>query len=137
MDQRALDLIENDEDDVLTPYYDSVGVLTAGRGHNLERPITQVQSDAYFKQDIADAESNLKNYRWYALLDTVRKAVVLNMMFNLGAPRFGGFKKMLAALGHADFITASAEMLDSKWAGQVGKRADRLHKMMLTGEWPQ
>jgi len=137
MDQRALNLIEEDEDDVLTPYRDTVGVLTVGRGHNLERPITQAQSDAYFKQDIADAESSLKNYRWYALLDIVRRAVVLNMMFNLGAPRFAGFKKMLAALGHADFATASDEMLDSKWAMQVGKRADRLAKMMKTGEWPE
>ena len=31
---------------------------------------------------------------------------------------------------------AAAEMLDSRWASQVGRRAHELAAMMRTGRWP-
>ncbi|MNG07498.1 hypothetical protein D3C84_908020 [compost metagenome] len=34
-----------------------------------------------------------------------------------------------------DYKSASVEMLNSTWARQVGSRAKRLSKQMLTGEW--
>jgi len=38
----------------------------------------------------------------------------------------GGFKKFLKAMEEGDFQTASVEMMDSRWATQVGDRAKRL-----------
>ena len=58
----------------------------------------------------------------------------MDMLFNLGLSRLSGFKRMFRALRKGDYDTASKEMLDSKWARQVGPRAKRLAKMMKTGE---
>ena len=42
---------------------------------------------------------------------------------------------MQAALLVGDYTLASHEMLDSRWAKQVGKRSDDMAGMMLSGEW--
>jgi lysozyme len=55
------------------------------------------------------------------------------MCFNLGYPRLSNFKKFLAAIQTGNWEEASEEMLDSKWAIQVGDRAKRLAKRMEKG----
>ena len=55
------------------------------------------------------------------------------MCFNLGYPRFSKFKKFLEAVKKEDWETAGVEMLDSKWATQVGDRAIRLKEKMYNG----
>ena len=52
--------------------------------------------------------------------------VIVNMCFNMGAPRLSQFKKFIKAIHDEDWATASVEMLDSRWANQVGIRANRL-----------
>jgi lysozyme len=59
--------------------------------------------------------------------------VLVNMAFNLGPTRLKGFKKFIAAFDAKDWDGAVIEMLDSKWAKQVGARAIRLAKMVRTG----
>ena len=44
-----------------------------------------------------------------------------------------GFKKFLAAVEAEEWETASVEMLDSKWAKQVGLRSTRLRDLLLEG----
>ena len=56
--------------------------------------------------------------------------------FNLGPAGLLKFGRTLSAVEQGDYETAAVEMLDSRWAGQVGQRATRLSEMMLTGEWP-
>ena len=63
----------------------------------------------------------------------MRQAVLIDMMFNLGSPRFKQFKKMIQALEDNDYSRASFEMLDSKWAVQVGNRANYLAEKMKQG----
>ena len=70
-------------------------------------------------------------------LDDVRQNVLLEMCFNLGAPRLNQFYKMWEAVERRDFKEAAAQMLDSKWAQQVGQRAITLSAMMKSGEWPE
>jgi lysozyme len=64
-----------------------------------------------------------------------RQAVILSMLFNLGRPRFDKFQNMQAALLGGDYTLASHEMLDSRWANQVGRRAIEMSDMMQSGEW--
>ena len=52
--------------------------------------------------------------------------VLVNMMFNMGRGRLGGFKKFIAAINESDWNKASIEMMDSRCATQVGNRAIRL-----------
>jgi lysozyme len=58
--------------------------------------------------------------------------VAVNMCFNLGEPRLSKFKKFIAAINEENWETAAAEMLDSRWAQQVGERAVRLSKRILS-----
>jgi lysozyme len=73
-------------------------------------------------------------FDWYADLDPIRQRVVVDMVFNLGMPRFKQFQNMIAAIEAGDWMEASDEMMDSRWAQQVGLRASRLAEMMETGE---
>lgn len=71
---------------------------------------------------------------WWTTLAPLRQDVLANMAFNLGVSGLLKFHDMLEATRTGDYAQAAAEMLDSKWAGQVGARAKRLAKQMLTGE---
>jgi lysozyme len=42
---------------------------------------------------------------------------------------------MLAAMERGDWFTAGDQMMDSRWAKQVGMRAERLADQLRTGEW--
>lgn len=55
------------------------------------------------------------------------------MCFNVGVSGLLAFKRMLAACERGDYGRAAEEMLDSKWAKQVGGRADELARMMQEG----
>ena len=56
-----------------------------------------------------------------------------NMCFNLGVTRLLKFKKFLTAIESKDWDNAAAEMMDSRWAVQVGPRAIRLKDRVLKG----
>ena len=74
-------------------------------------------------------------FDWYAGLNDARKAVIISMLFNLGRGGFNKFLKFKQALAEGDHLTASREMLDSRWAKQVKGRAVELSKQMETGKW--
>jgi len=124
-----------DEGVRLSPYTDTVGKLTIGVGHNLDdKPLPMPVVDLLLEHDIDDAEADAKRLiPAFDALSDARKAVVVNMAFNIGYDRLAGFRGMLRAIASADFETAAVEMLDSKWAAQVGARAQRLAEAMRKG----
>jgi lysozyme len=116
-------------------YFDSLGFLTIGYGHALlpGSKFPQVAIDELFKHDFAQA---LQDYDKLGFeLDEVRKACVVDMLFNLGIKKLRKFSKMLFSLGIPDYKLAAKEMRDSAWYYQVGHRAEELALMMETGEW--
>jgi lysozyme len=128
----------------LKPYKCTAGRWTIGYGHNLEanneaipNGITLEQAERYLDQDIASAEAGCrKQFPFFNALDDVRKAVLIDMCFNLGLNGLAGFKSTLAAIEEKNFARAGANMMSSKWAGQVKGRASRLSHMMAYGKWP-
>jgi len=123
--------------DRFLPYKDSVGKLTIGWGRNLDdRGITEAEANYLLERDIHDAAEDLSSCcSWSENLNKVRQDVLIDMVFNLGIVRFLGFKKLRAAIEKKNWTEAAKEMLDSKWAKQVGQRATELADMMLTGEY--
>ncbi len=117
------------------PYQCSAGKLTIGVGRNLEdRGLLDDEIDLLLSNDIRDSIGDCHRLvRSFDQLSDVRQEVLVNMMFNLGYARLAGFKKFLGALSRSDWTEAANQMLDSKWADQVGNRADRLAKAMRTG----
>jgi len=125
----VIDSIMHDEGYRTYPYKDSVGKITIGYGRNIEdNGIDQTEAEIMLHHDIYRAyfiaEGTIPH--WHELSD-IRKGVFINMAFNLGY-RIKSFKKMIKYLRNKDYTNASHEMLDSKWAKQVGSRAERLAK---------
>ncbi|MBQ4852174.1 glycoside hydrolase family protein [Pseudoalteromonas sp. MMG012] len=120
---------------VCKPYKCTAGKLTIGVGRNLqERGITEQEAEYLLDNDITMVLGQVSNQLpVFNQLSEVRKLVLLNMAFNLGIQGLKRFKKMLAALCVEEFNLAAQEMLDSKWAEQVGYRAKELADMMAKG----
>ena len=129
--------LKRDEGFSLRLYNDSVGKITIGYGRNIQdNGISADEAELMLKNDINIAITSLSHLLpWFAKLDDVRKGVLTNMVFNMGMPRMLSFHKMLTFLEDGNFESASKEMIDSKWATQVGGRAKRLATQMQTGEW--
>ena len=117
-------------------YECTAGYLTIGVGRNIEeRGLSDDEIDYLLNNDVNIATDELvATFDWYADLDPIRQRVVVDMVFNLGMPRFKQFQNMIAAIEAGDWMEASDEMMDSRWAQQVGLRASRLAEMMETGE---
>jgi lysozyme len=117
-------------------YLDTKGISTIGVGRNLEgRGLSADEVDYLLGNDLDICVDELnKSFKWYAGLDDIRKRVLVDMAFNLGMPRLKGFVKMLEEIKKENWSEAAIEMLDSRWADQVGNRASRLSEMMETGE---
>lgn len=101
-----------------------------------EKELTEADVEFLLANDIDRVlEEVQSNFTWFNRLDAVRKEVVLNMVFNLGLPRFKKFKKMIAALQEGDYDEAAQQMLNSLWYTQVGHRSQRLTLAMLNGQF--
>lgn len=117
------------------PYKCTAGKLTIGYGLNLDAGVDRDLAALILDYQIINVKQacNLK-LDWFQDMDQVRRDVVVNMVFNLGMQRFLKFKKTIGYLNESRYTLASFEMLDSKWATQVGARAYELSEMMRTGE---
>ena len=120
-------------------YQDHLGYLTIGYGRLIDPEIgggiTDAEAEYLLMNDLSNFIRSAKGYSWFDGLNNARKAVVINMLFNLGQPRFDMFVAMHDALERGDFLSASIEMLDSRWARQVQGRSTELAEQMRTGEW--
>ncbi|ELE5025658.1 glycoside hydrolase family protein [Vibrio fluvialis] len=130
----ATQLIKKHEGLRLKPYRCSNQKLTIGYGRNLQdNGISQQEAETLLQHDLDAAVKNAETLPYFASLNDARQAVIVDMIFNLGLPRFGMFKKMIAAIEQKLWHVAANEMLNSRWARQVGKRAKTLSEMMRTG----
>jgi len=142
---------------VLNVYQDHLGIDTVGIGRNLEdRGITDgelsyinktmddiydsglTEEEAYYlcMNDIAIVEKELLNSKPIVnQLNDVRQMVLVDMAFNMGVPRLKLFKNMWLAIEKVNYPLACEEMIDSRWASQVGNRAMKLSLAMKNGEW--
>ena len=140
----------------LQVYKDHLGIDTIGVGRNLEdrgitdgelafmnmlktevyeQGITEAHARFLLANDIDIVEKELSNaHPCISGIGDVRIRVLLDMGFNLGVPRLNKFKNMWKAVHDRDFSLAAVEMLDSRWASQVGQRAVRLADAMRDGE---
>lgn len=129
--------LKRDEGVRLKPYKDSVGKLTIGVGRNLDDVgISTEEADYLLQNDLIVTEARLSStFPWTQGLDPVRRAVLVNMAFNMGVGGLAQFRHMLEAAQAGDYTKAAEEMNNSTWASQVGARAMRLAIQMESGTW--
>ncbi len=120
----------------LKPYRCPAGKLTIGIGRNLDdRGITEAEAMVLLDNDIAIVEAELDHaLPWWRTLPDAPARALANMAFNMGVPRLLGFRRMLEALRHGDYTTAAEEAQNSRWATQVGPRAQRVGRRLLSLE---
>ncbi len=130
---RIKDLLIKHEGIRLKPYKCSEGKLTIGVGRNLEdRGISIEEALALLENDLTWVELALDKIfpNWLSWSEN-RKDAMRDMLFNLGESRFRGFYKMIKAGVEANWEVMAQEMLESRWASQVGKRANDLAELIL------
>ena len=114
------------------PYKCSANKLTIGIGRNIEDiGISDDEADYMLKNDIARVQEDLDRnvLYWREFPEPVQRALA-NFVFNVGITRALRFKRMWSALQQFDFETAAEELLDSKYATQVGTRANELANLI-------
>lgn len=137
---------------VLKPYRCPAGYRTIGIGRNLDtNPITEEEKEvvgdwehgitrnaAFYllRHDLLRCRRQCRKYiAFWSSLDIERKYALLDMCFNLGIHGLLKFRKMLAAMEIGDFRGAAKECLNSKYAKDVGARAERIARTIETGEF--
>ena len=138
-------------------YTDTLGHPTVGIGFNLDRAdardrlaavgadydavragtadLTDTQINALYAGDYAAARqkaADIVGPGFYSL-SQARQDVVTDMTFNMSS-KVRGFNTMLNNLRSGDYSGAADAMLDSRWAHQVGNRADADARMMRDGQ---
>ena len=125
-------------------YKDHLGYPTFGIGHLIteddpehgEPDGTKISEDRVnevFESDVAAFVSESKIlFPNLDELPDVAQQVIVNMAFNMGRPRLSKFKNFIAGVNDNDWVRAAEEMMDSRWADQVGARATRLRNLILT-----
>jgi len=119
-------------------YDDHLGYKTLGIGHLVKAtdeeygapvgtPVSEERVNAIFEADVVTYISEAKTvFGFLENMPSEAQQVIVNMCFNMGAPRLKQFKKFITAMNNEEWKVAAVEMLDSKWASQVGERANRL-----------
>lgn len=115
-----------------TPYKDTLGYLTIGYGTKL--PLDEAEAELLLTHRLKKMQKQLHRritelYGEVQLPDKVWE-ILYHMSYQLGVQGVMNFKKMLGAIVNGNYIEASREMLDSKWALQTPNRAERLSTMM-------
>ena len=121
----------------LKPYQCTAGKWTIGYGRNLEdNGITKFEAEQLLTHDVSGVIMQLSEAidGWHCL-NEARKAVLVNMAFNMGVSGLMKFKKTLGYVRLKMYKEASVEMLDSGWAEQVPNRAAELSVQMESGSF--
>lgn len=128
IDHFLLEQIKRHEGYRQFPYKDSVSKWTVAIGRNLDDVgIFPEEAEYLLTNDIQRAVQELRlALPWYQSQSRRRKQALINLTFNMGLPTLKRFKKFLAAMEAGDYSAAHDELLDSRYAKQVGKRANEL-----------
>lgn len=115
-------------------YKDTEGIWTIGIGFNLEEGFTLYECQLILEHRIQKLIGQLQlRVPAFRGLNYARQVVLIDMAYNLGMEGLLKFKKMLNAIEKNDWEEAAEELLDSKYATQVGRRATRNAQILRTG----
>lgn len=127
-----IDLIKNikkSEGFVGEVYKDHLGFDTLGYGTKL--PLDQEEAEMLLKHRLFKKQNELIAKKPIVKeLSEARQNVLYEMAYQLGNSGLMKFKKMWEAIEEKDYLIASLEMLNSRWAIQTPSRARDLALVM-------
>lgn len=124
----------------LKKYVDSEGNPTIGIGHliepgeNIPYKISTAQAKSLFEKDFREHYQKARSIPGFDDLDPVRKAALVDMTYNMGLGGVMSFKNTLSHIREGKFQTAAQGILSSRYASQVGPRAERIAGLIATGD---
>lgn len=141
-------------------YKDTEGFWTIGIGHLLTRDpsldvakreldklvgrpcngqITKAEAEAIFAKDVDKATRGILGNAVlkpvYDVLDGVRRAALINMVFQMGVTGVAGFTNSLRMLKEKRWDDAAVNLAKSRWYNQTPNRAKRVISTFKTGTW--
>lgn len=131
--------IKKHEGYMVEPYTDTLGFLTGGYGHKIlegeEVPTDQEGWEKLFQEDLEkarDGAARLIEKNKLENLPCEAHEIIIEMVYQMGETGVSKFRKMFRALRKEpkDFIEASTQMMDSRWAKQTYSRARELSDRM-------
>lgn len=133
MKRIAEKLISSEEGFSELAYRDKSGAIDIGPGINLEaQPIPNHLARTWETIIVLKIKIKcLEHFPWYNDYSSVRKAVIIDMIYNLGFKKFNGFTNLLHALSTHDIQEAGKEMLNSKWHSELPDRSEHLHNAFI------
>lgn len=144
----ALELIKEAEGFSAKVYKCPAGKLTIGYGHNIEaNPLTEEQEqllnpDGTITKENASKllymmlpkyEDGARDLVDFDVLDDVRRAVCIDLTYNLGEGGFSEFRNTRRFINQGDFEKAAENLKMSRWYKQVGYRGLRNVAIMRDG----
>ena len=135
--EKLVDQLIRHESMELKPYKCTSDKLTIGIGRNLEDVgISEEEAKILLMNDLARVDAQLeKMMPWSSQLDTVRYEGLMNFVFNVGIGTASKFVNAMGQLKDGNYDMAATELLDSRWAKQVGQRAVEVAEQIRTGEY--
>lgn len=119
------------------PYRDSENHLTLGIGRKDAR-LSLDEAVYLLRNDLRAATENASRHYFFWHLNQARQDVIVNLIFNIGYRGFLHFEKMIAALEVHNYSRAAEELLDSRWAIQVGKsRSTEMANQLRSGRYEE
>lgn len=130
-------LVSEEEGRIAHVYQDSLGFWTIGVGCLVDQrkggALCDEAIDAQLEHDMKAARERAAKLSGFDQCNEVRQAVIISMCFQLGSlASWTNFRNALAA---GDYTAAADHGLDSLWAKQTPRRAQRQMQMLRTGEW--
>jgi lysozyme len=120
-------------------HYPTIGIGTKLGSKNapLEHytfTVSEKVAKAMLDDEVSSIVKLLVGYRWYTQLDENRQTIIKSMAYQMGVSGLLKFRNMIAALEAQDWQRAHDQALDSRWARQTPKRANRHADVLLTGD---
>lgn len=144
-DDEFVEMLKRHEGVVDHAYQDSLGYWTIGVGFLIDArkggKLLPEEIDFILKNRLDKVAAELdRKIPWWNNLSDNRRAVILDMAWNLGVPGLLGFKNTLEFIRTGQYEKAAKGMENSKWAKQVDKvlgdhkgRVDDLTDLMRKG----
>lgn len=144
----AINLISEAEGFSATVYKCPAGFNTIGYGHNLDaNPLTieqkkllepngSISNDGAMVllfDDLPKYEADARELVDFDGLNDARKAVVIDLVYNLGKSAFAKFRSTRGFIVMGDYNNAWKALRASKWFKQVGNRGIRNCSIMRDG----
>ncbi len=112
-------------------YKDTENHTTGAIGHNFDQPMPKKLMELILDFDVGIAVEELdRAFSGWRNHSEARQTVLGELCFAMGAPVLAQFTRFWFAMQQKDYTTASQELLSSKWATQVGQRAETLAKRL-------